>query len=102
VGDIVGYYIDSNRAYHGFLLSNGVYTNIDDPQSSGLTVAKGINDAGLITGYYLGQGSHGFLALPPPNSPPPPGTTADLFLNNNDGVYEIYNIGGNSILAAYR
>jgi hypothetical protein len=25
-----------------------------------------------------------------------------LFLNNNDGVYEIYNIGGNSILAAYR
>jgi uncharacterized repeat protein (TIGR01451 family) len=37
-----------------------------------------------------------------PNPPPPPATTADMFLNNNSGVYEIYNIGGNSILAAYQ
>jgi uncharacterized repeat protein (TIGR01451 family) len=37
-----------------------------------------------------------------PNPPPPPGTTADMFLNNTSGVYEIYSIGGNSILAAHQ
>jgi Subtilase family len=36
-----------------------------------------------------------------PNSPPA-GTTADMVLNNSAGVYEIYNIGGDSMLAAYQ
>jgi hypothetical protein len=39
---------------------------------------------------------------PTPNPPPPPGTTADMVLRHDaDGKYEIYDIGGNAILAAF-
>jgi hypothetical protein len=39
---------------------------------------------------------------PTPTPPPPPGTTADMVLRHGaDGKYEIYDIGGNSILAAF-
>ena len=38
---------------------------------------------------------------PVPNSPPPVGTTADLIMRDgNNGDYEIYDLGGNTILAA--
>ena len=41
-----------------------------------------------------------YAALPNPG--PPAGTTADMIMNNpSNGDYEIYNIGGNAILAAY-
>jgi hypothetical protein len=36
-----------------------------------------------------------------PNSPPA-GTTANMVLSNSAGVYEIYNLGGDSMLAAYQ
>jgi hypothetical protein len=35
------------------------------------------------------------------NAPPPPATTADMILRDGSGNYEIYDIGANSILAAY-
>ena len=36
-----------------------------------------------------------------PNSAPPTGTTANMILNNRtNGNYEIYNIGGDALLAA--
>jgi hypothetical protein len=39
----------------------------------------------------------------PPNSPPPAGTTADMILRHStDGLYEIYDIGNNAILAGYQ
>jgi hypothetical protein len=42
------------------------------------------------------------LNPPPPHLPPPPGATADMILRNDSaGLYEIYNIGNNAILAAY-
>jgi hypothetical protein len=41
-------------------------------------------------------------AIPPPPNAPPAGTTADMVLNNPGGVYNIYNIGGNSVLAGYQ
>jgi hypothetical protein len=41
-------------------------------------------------------------AMPPPPNSPPAGTTADMVLSNPGGVYNIYNIGGNSILAGYQ
>src|SRR5262249_36276394 len=63
--------------------------------------------AGQIVGYYLdGSGTHGFLEVTVPNPPAPPGTTADMILRAANtspiaGQYEIYDIGSNSILAAY-
>jgi Peptidase M10 serralysin C terminal len=36
------------------------------------------------------------------NPPPPPGTTAKIIMSNpSTGEYEIYNVGGNGVLAAY-
>src|SRR5262245_18917719 len=40
--------------------------------------------------------------MPPPPNALPAGTTADMVLNTPGGVYNIYNIGGNSILAGYQ
>jgi hypothetical protein len=41
-------------------------------------------------------------APPPPPAPPPAGTTADMILRNTTGTFEIYDIGNNSLLAAYQ
>jgi probable HAF family extracellular repeat protein len=63
-GQIVGSYADPH--VHGFLLSDGQYTTIDDPLS-GYNQAYGINDSGQIVGYYGGgyygddSHYHGFL-----------------------------------------
>ena len=43
-----------------------------------------------------------FTVTPPPNSAPPAGTTAVMVMSNpSNGDYEIYDVGGNAILAAY-
>lgn len=60
-GDIVGVY-NVGAATHGFLLSGGVYTTLDNPLATGGTFAYGINDAGQIAGTYINaSGTHGFL-----------------------------------------
>src|SRR5262249_27785583 len=48
---------------HGFLLSGGVYTTLDDPLGIGNTTATGINNAGQIVGFYFDSAGreHGFL-----------------------------------------
>jgi hypothetical protein len=72
----VGWYQDRS-GNHGFLFTDGNYTALD-VFSDGLTMAWGINNKGLIVGYYGDNGSstaHGFLAIPV--SPVPlPGTLA--------------------------
>src|SRR6516225_8115906 len=107
-GQIVGYYSDHNGATHGFVYNNGIYTTIDDPLGANGTLATGINNAGQVVGYVLdGNGhNHGFLATLGPNPSPPAGTTADMILrgaNNSPpaGLYEVYDIGSNAILAGY-
>jgi probable HAF family extracellular repeat protein len=69
-GHIVGHHFADGR-FHGFLLINGVYTDIDVPGARG-TQAWGINNVGKIVGYYIGNdgNAHGFLATPIPE----PGT----------------------------
>jgi hypothetical protein len=58
---IVGNYFN-NTGSHGFLLSAGTYTTIDDPSATAGTRAQGINDMGQIVGtYFNATGSHGFL-----------------------------------------
>jgi probable HAF family extracellular repeat protein len=60
----VGDYFDANFNEHGFLLSHGQYTTLNDPHGVGLTEAFGINDSGKIVGIYrdASGNEHGFLA----------------------------------------
>jgi probable HAF family extracellular repeat protein len=69
-GQIVGFYFDSNFSRHGFLLSGGQYTTLDDPnggsgRGQGTTVI-GINGAGTVVGIFTDSNSqqHAFLATP--------------------------------------
>jgi hypothetical protein len=68
---IVGSYVDSAGATHGFLLTNPLeesisWQPIDEPNAAGLTVTTGINQHDQIVGYYVdGSGNtNGFLATP--------------------------------------
>ena len=63
-GDIVGFYADGSRNFHGFLLSEGRFKIIDVPAAFGIgTSAYGINPQGDIVGLYSDGSSntHGFL-----------------------------------------
>jgi hypothetical protein len=66
-GDIVGYYTDSNGAYHGFVRSaRGKFRSIDDPSSSSspsATIAQAINDWGIVVGFWFDSNFnyHGFV-----------------------------------------
>src|SRR6516164_3222373 len=61
---IVGGY-QNGSGLHGFLLSGGQYTTLDDLLATNGTAARGINDAGQIVGSYrtssTATGTHGFL-----------------------------------------
>ncbi|SRR6266568_1394144 len=61
--DVVGYYSDTQGRLRGFLLSGGVYTNVDFPGPVHSTFAQGINDSGEIVGYYQNTAIHGFVDL---------------------------------------
>lgn len=50
-GDITGQMIGDDGFFHGFLLSGGVLTTLDFPGASD-TFALGINDSGLVVGYW--------------------------------------------------
>jgi uncharacterized membrane protein len=55
-GDVVGYFVDSGGVFlHGFLLSNGVYTQLDAPGTTNGTIAYGINDVGQVVGTAAGS-----------------------------------------------
>ena len=53
-GQIVGYSIDSSGIYHGFLKTGSSFTTLDYPGAAqyGGTSANGINNKGVVTGYY--------------------------------------------------
>jgi len=60
---------------HGFVLSGGIFTAVDDPSATGVTVAFGLNDSGQIVGVYDAQGAEfGFVAT----SAPEPATAVIL------------------------
>lgn len=50
-GDVTGQWIDANGFVHGFLLRNGALTILDVPGATD-TFALGINDSGLVAGYW--------------------------------------------------
>jgi len=51
---------DTSKDSHGFLYSNGTFTYFDYPGQT-VTVPTGINDSGLIVGYYGQFSVYGFL-----------------------------------------
>jgi len=51
-GQIVGHYLDTSGADHGFMLYRGIFTTIDVPSAIG-TVVDGINAEGQIVGGYF-------------------------------------------------
>src|SRR5712691_9523251 len=60
-GQIVGLYT-TVTAQHGFLLSGGTCTTLDDPSATLGTTASGVNGTGQIVGQYRNaSGLHGFL-----------------------------------------
>src|SRR5574337_878257 len=66
VGTITGYYILADfSAQHGFLRTrDGEFISFDPPDS-GATNPTGINDRGMITGWYCdATGCHGFVRTP--------------------------------------
>jgi hypothetical protein len=59
---IVGWYTSANTSIHGFILKNGIFTTLDEPNSHMDTVATGISGSNVV-GYYLDNGGaiDGFL-----------------------------------------
>jgi hypothetical protein len=52
MGQIVGSYFNSG-VRHGYLLTGGAFTTIDDALGAHATEASGINGTGQIAGYYI-------------------------------------------------
>jgi hypothetical protein len=53
VGQIVGTYTDTAGLVHGFVYQGGTYSGpVDDPNGPGATMINGINDKGVIVGFY--------------------------------------------------
>ena len=69
-GEIVGYFYDSSENPHGYILSDGVYTQLDEPSADTATgqgtYASGIANDGTVVGYYFGTDTafHGFIEMP--------------------------------------
>src|ERR1035438_5868225 len=100
-GVVVGYYVDSNAVYHGFVrATNGTITPIDAPGAGTAafqgTWAFGINKSGVITGYYFDASNviHGYVKSPTGHfaefeAPGAQGTLA-LEINNSDTIAGTY------------
>ena len=70
-GQVVGSYTDSSGNTHGFVytISSKKWTKIDDPSGMGTTIVNGINDNGVLVGFYGMTStnpniSFGFVATP--------------------------------------
>jgi len=61
----VGNYLSSG-VYHAFLKDGAAFTSLDIPGASS-TLATGINDSGVIAGYYTDASgvTHGFVTTTP-------------------------------------
>jgi len=63
-GEVVGEYVGTDNNFHGFLLSKGVYTTLDPPDSEGFSQAYDISEEGVVVGTYGSPLTHGFIAFP--------------------------------------
>jgi probable HAF family extracellular repeat protein len=73
-GQIVGTYFN-NTGNHGFSLSGGNYTTLEDTLGTRGTIVSGINTAGFIVGYYSdATGNHASSTIRAAPVPTPPST----------------------------
>jgi probable HAF family extracellular repeat protein len=65
-GQVVGDYTDAAGNTHGFVWTSAAgFTTIDDPNGVGTTVVNGINDNGVIVGFYgAAPINSGFIGTP--------------------------------------
>jgi uncharacterized membrane protein len=66
-GQVVGSWIDGGGLMHGFVytISTGQFTTIDEPRGVGTTVVNGINDNGVLVGFFgTAPINRGFVAIP--------------------------------------
>jgi probable HAF family extracellular repeat protein len=66
-GQVVGTYQDGGGLTHGFVytVSSGQFASIDDPNGIGTTVVNGINDNGVLVGFFgTAPINSGFVASP--------------------------------------
>jgi len=89
-GEIVGRYA-VGAVGHGYLLSDGTYTTIDDPNGIGSSQAQGINEEGEIVGLYT---------VPVAKTVDPTGAFTRSFLRDSDGTFSPVQFpGANNTLA---
>ena len=75
-----------------------IVTDIGSP-----TLPSSFGEDGRGNLYIVDLGGNIFRLTPTVfSAPPPAGTTADMILRRGDGMYEIYDIGNNTILAAFQ
>jgi uncharacterized repeat protein (TIGR03803 family) len=107
---ITSYEVEDTTPNSGHWVFNGVneptgqLVDVTAAQLSQLSFATGYGSDNLMVrandGSQWGNFTT-FTVAPPPNAAAPAGTSADLILRNgNNGDYEIYDLGGNGILAA--
>jgi len=67
-GQVVGQFMDANENTHGFVWTSAKgFSTIDDPNGIGSTIVNGINDAGVLVGFYgTSPVNTGFVAQPVP------------------------------------
>lgn len=65
-GQVVGQWMDGGNNTHGFVWSSGNgFTTVDAPQGVGSTLVNGINDDGILVGFYGASPINtGFVAYP--------------------------------------
>jgi probable HAF family extracellular repeat protein len=68
-GEVVGTYTDTTGLVHGFVYESGSFEEVDDPDGVGATMINGVNDNGVIVGFYGtcatgGTICHGFVGTP--------------------------------------
>ena len=65
-GQVVGQYMDADNNTHGFVWTSAAgFQTIDDPNGVGTTIVNGINDKGVLVGFYgTSPINSGFVAYP--------------------------------------
>jgi hypothetical protein len=66
-GLVVGSYTDSANNTHGFVytISDGSFATVEDPHGVNTTIVNGINDNGVLVGFYgTAPINSGFVAIP--------------------------------------